>query len=34
MTDCTCFAPDDAEPEDHDDDCPENPGNDEENADG
>lgn len=28
--DCTCGAPDDAEPEDHDTDCPENPGNDEE----
>jgi hypothetical protein len=24
--DCTCWAPDDAEPEDHDEDCPENPG--------
>ena len=23
---CTCGAPDDAEPEDHDNDCPENPG--------
>ena len=27
--DCTCWAPDDAEPEDHDPDCPENPGTDE-----
>jgi hypothetical protein len=26
MRDCTCHAPEDAEPEDHDDDCPENPG--------
>ncbi|MGS2645885.1 hypothetical protein [Streptosporangium sp. G12] len=26
MDDCTCYAPDDAEPEDHDNDCPENPG--------
>lgn len=25
---CTCYAPDDAEPEDHDEDCPENPGGD------
>jgi hypothetical protein len=24
--DCTCYALDDAEPEDHDEDCPENPG--------
>lgn len=24
MTECTCYAPEDAEPEDHDDDCPEN----------
>lgn len=23
---CTCYAPDDAEPHDHDDDCPEHPG--------
>lgn len=23
--DCTCWAPDDAEPEDHDTDCPEHP---------
>lgn len=23
--DCTCWAPDDAEPEDHDEDCPEHP---------
>lgn len=22
---CTCYAPDDAEPEDHDTDCPEHP---------
>lgn len=27
--DCTCYAPDDAEPEDHDEDCPENPGTEE-----
>lgn len=27
--DCTCHAPDDAEPEDHDEDCPENPGTEE-----
>jgi hypothetical protein len=26
MSECTCWAPDDAEPEDHDQDCPENPG--------
>jgi hypothetical protein len=32
--DCTCGAPDDAEPEDHDTDCPENPGLDEEEDDG
>lgn len=25
MTDCTCWAPEDAEPEDHDLDCPEHP---------
>ena len=25
MRDCTCYAPDDAEPEDHDGDCPERP---------
>ena len=25
MSDCTCGAPDDAEPEDHDLDCPEHP---------
>lgn len=25
MSDCTCHAPADAEPEDHDADCPENP---------
>jgi hypothetical protein len=25
MSDCTCYAPDDAEPEDHDLDCPEHP---------
>jgi hypothetical protein len=24
--DCTCWAPDDAEPHDHDEDCPEHPG--------
>lgn len=30
MSECTCYAPDDAEPEDHDQDCPENPGWDEE----
>lgn len=23
---CTCYVPNDAEPEDHDEDCPENPG--------
>ena len=26
--DCTCWAPDDAEPHDHDEDCPERPGED------
>ena len=26
---CTCWAPDDAEPEGHDEDCPESPGGDE-----
>lgn len=26
MSECTCWAPEDAEPEDHDRDCPENPG--------
>jgi hypothetical protein len=25
--DCTCWAPNDAEPEDHDEDCPEHPDN-------
>lgn len=30
MDECTCYAPDDAEPEDHDSDCPLNPGTDEE----
>jgi hypothetical protein len=30
VSDCTCWAPGDAEPEDHDRDCPENPGADEE----
>lgn len=28
MDECTCYALDDAEPEDHDSDCPLNPGND------
>jgi hypothetical protein len=30
MSDCTCYAPDDAEPEDHDLDCPEHPTGEEE----
>ena len=30
MGDCTCYAPDDAEPEDHDLDCPEHPTGEEE----
>lgn len=30
MDECTCYAPEDAEPEDHDEDCPLNPGTDEE----
>lgn len=30
MSECTCFAPEDAEPEDHDLDCPEHPTGEEE----
>jgi hypothetical protein len=30
MSDCTCGAPEDAEPEDHDLDCPEHPTGEEE----
>jgi hypothetical protein len=30
MAECTCGAPDDAEPEDHDLDCPEHPTGEEE----
>jgi hypothetical protein len=30
VSDCTCYAPDDAEPEDHDLDCPEHPTGEEE----